>query len=904
MDYRVLGPLEVWSEGERLALPSSRHQRVLAALLLAPDTAVPVGKLVEAVWDGEPPATATKQVQNCVSALRDRLGSKSIVTEGPGYRVVVSEEDLDLLRFTNGIAAARKLEPADAVARMRKALALWRGPALDGLGAAALQPRATRLDEQRLAALEQCIDWQLALGEHREITDELVELTTQHPLRERLHAQLMSALAASGRQAEAIEVFQRLRTYLAEELGIDPSAELTRLHEKVLRGELSPRQATETVDAPPDQLDRAARELAAAVARQWSTEAELRSLNRPDPVPLTWSSTGRPVTTSSQQALSGGLTDLVAKFRQVPTRQLVVLGEPGAGKSVVAILLTLGLLKDLQPGEPVPVLFSLESWDPRREHLHRWLERRLTQDYPGLANKAAYGPDAPARLILDGRIMPILDGLDEIPPALHAAAIDALDQVASGDRPLVVTSRTEEYERATDQDGSILSRAAVVEIEPVGLQDAIDFLTARSRRGEARWQPVIDHLRRDPRGPLAQALRTPLMVDLARTAYSHPDSTPATLTEAADRTAVEDQLLDAYLPAAYEQRPEPLRHETSPAPVRYDPDQAHRWLTFLAGHLDRWRTRDLAWWRLDRALPRATRGLLLGLPSGLLFGLTGWLAGGPLVGWVYGLSFGLAGTIAHAVGPRPGPLRVEFRVRGTGRRFLARFGIGVLIGVALGLGWSLSPPLVAVLCVVFGLGVGSLVWVTTPVDANKVSSPGIVLSNDRVAAWMFMLAFTVSLGLFYGMAFAFTQEVRFVTIWDGHFDLLLAVAAGLASALLGRFMMGNVGALTYGAAGVLVGGQVFPRATSIGSAVLVGALFGLAVAVTFGLSRAWGAFVAHRAWLAVTGRMPVRLMRFLDDAHRRGVLRQVGALYQFRHARLQDRLSRTAGTGPAPGSRT
>jgi hypothetical protein len=206
--------------------------------------------------------------------------------------------------------------------------------------------------------------------------------------------------------------------------------------------------------------------------------------------------------------------------------------------------------------------------------------------------------------------------------------------------------------------------------------------------------------------------------------------------------------------------------------------------------------------------------------------------------------------------------------------------------------------------VTFGIGVGSLVWVATPIDANRVSSPESVLRDDRVAAWAFMLSFTVSLGLFDGMAFAFTQEVRFLTVWNGQFDLILAVAAGLASAFLGRYLLGNVGAVTYGIAGALVGGQVFPRATSITSAVIVGTLFGLAVALTFGLARAWGSFVAVRGWLAARGDLPPRLMRFLDDAHRRGVLRQVGALYQFRHARLQDRLSSCGGTDRGPASRT
>src|SRR5262249_29855498 len=152
--------------------------------------------------------------------------------------------------------------------------------------------------------------------------------------------------------------------------------------------------------------------------------------------------------------------------------------------------------------------------------------------------------------------------------------------------------------------------------------------------------------------------------------------------------------------------------------------------------------------------------------------------------------------------------------------------------------------------------------------------------------------FMVSLGLFDGMAFAFTRQTRFVTILDGHFDLVLALAGGLASGLLGRFLLANPGTVAYGLAGAVVGGQVFPRATSYEQAIPVGIVFGLAVGLGVCLARAWGGFAMTRLWLALRGQLPLHLMRFLDDAHRRGVLRQVGAVYQFRHARLQDRLAR------------
>jgi DNA-binding SARP family transcriptional activator len=427
MDFLVLGTLEVWRNGERVALPSLRHQRVLAALLTAPNAVVPLPKLIEALWEEDPPATATKQVRNCVLALRKRMGAPAkelIITDGPGYRLVVAEDRIDALRFRSGMIAARRLAVdglvAEAVAQARSVLRLWRGPALDGLATSILAGRAARLDEQRLVAIEKCVDWQLALGEHREVTDELTELVVEHPLRERTHGQLMTALACGGRQTDALAVFHGLRARLAEELGIDPGAGTRDLHERILRGEIerpAPLALDSTVDiagdGPPDSLggsglDRAVRDLATAMTHQWRTEAEMRSLHRPAPVRIMWSSTRRRVTAAVKPngeaggAFRGELADVVAAFRQTPSRQLVVLGEPGAGKSVLAIQLTLGLLADPEPGEPIPVLMPLASWDPHREHLHVWLARKLVEEYPGLANTAAYGRDAASRLVVEG----------------------------------------------------------------------------------------------------------------------------------------------------------------------------------------------------------------------------------------------------------------------------------------------------------------------------------------------------------------------------------------------------------------------------------------------------------------------------------------------------------------------
>jgi hypothetical protein len=156
---------------------------------------------------------------------------------------------------------------------------------------------------------------------------------------------------------------------------------------------------------------------------------------------------------------------------------------------------------------------------------------------------------------------------------------------------------------------------------------------------------------------------------------------------------------------------------------------------------------------------------------------------------------------------------------------------------------------------------------------------------------LFTLSFALSLGTFYAVADTFTKEIRFVLILGGSFSIVLALAAGLAGALLGRSFFGRTGGVAYGLATAAMGGMVFPRAGSISAGLLTGTMFGIAVGLTIFLSRAWGSFILARIWFAARGQIPLRLMKFLADAHQRAVLRQVGAVFQFRHARLQDNLA-------------
>lgn len=520
-----------------------------------------------------------------------------------------------------------------------------------------------------------------------------------------------------------------------------------------------------------ETLDAAERRLAENVRAQVRREARIRSLGRPEPISVCWSSTQRPVQATPAAILGrkahrpvrlrlhGDLTGIVAAFRQLPRRQLVVLGEPGAGKTVLAMLLVLGLLDDPRDGEPVPVLLPLSSWDPRTP-LRDWIADRIALDHRSLTREQI------TRLLDSDRIMPVLDGLDELDELLHGAAIDAVDRDL-GPMPLVVTCRSAEYETAVRSTGSFLRRAAVVELEPITAGEIADFLNEGRRDDDDRWDRVLAEIRAAPDGPLAAALSTPLMADLARTVYGRATTDPAALLHLRTSAAIEDHLLDAFVPTVY-------------ADAR--PDRARRWLSYLAGNMNRLGTRDLSWWQI--------RSPIVALPSTVIFSIGAWL--------YFGLWFPPADRIA----------------------------------------WTLFVAVCVAACTIYG----SRTWADNTERERTAIDPHGLLRRKRLngAAW----------------------------------SALTGLAFGALSLWYTR-------------------GGVIEPAHSLALALAATAALTLAA----GLSSAWGSFLICRLWLAMTGRLPLRLTRFIREAHTRGVLRQAGSVYQFRHARLQDRLG---GHPPGP----
>jgi DNA-binding SARP family transcriptional activator/tetratricopeptide (TPR) repeat protein len=278
VEFRILGDLEVWSESTRVPVGGVRERRVLAMLLLEAGRPVPVGRLVDAVWDDDPPETAVKQVRNAVSRLRVPLGAETIAGTAAGYRIALPDGALDARVFEARVARAAGLaaseELADAVEELGAALALWRGAALAGVGGAVIDAAASVWNERRLAARETFFEYELARGRHAEAVAGLMALAGEEPFREKPVGDLMLALHRCGRQSDALALFTAFRVRMADELGLDPSTELRNLHRRILNDDPD-------LAAPPRPDTSAAvpRQLPAAVPHFAGRAAELKTLD-------------------------------------------------------------------------------------------------------------------------------------------------------------------------------------------------------------------------------------------------------------------------------------------------------------------------------------------------------------------------------------------------------------------------------------------------------------------------------------------------------------------------------------------------------------------------------------------------------------------------------------------------
>ncbi len=281
----MLGPLEVRTDDSVLAdVPGARLRALLIALALEPGRVVPKATLVDWIWGEHPPSDAANALQRLVSRLRKALPDGLVEGQTGGYRLTVEPDGVDAVRFERLAGQARNDEGARQVRLLREALALWRGAAMQDVDlqdSAAFDAAVTRLEGLRLTAMEDRFDAEISLGHGAELVTELTDLVAAHPVRERLVAALMGALVATGRDSEALLVYQRTRETLADALGVDPSPELSKLHVALLRGEVGRRAENRKTNLHAELTSFVGRDADVAVVRELIAEHRLTTLIGP-----------------------------------------------------------------------------------------------------------------------------------------------------------------------------------------------------------------------------------------------------------------------------------------------------------------------------------------------------------------------------------------------------------------------------------------------------------------------------------------------------------------------------------------------------------------------------------------------------------------------------------------------
>ena len=391
MDFRILGPLEIATDDGLVEVRGIKPRALLALLLIHANEVVSAERLIEDLWEGNPPRSAMTTLQTYVSQLRKQLGLATLQTRPTGYRLTVAPDAFDAFQFerrVGAVVAAVSARPSWVVEQLQEALALWRGHALaDFAGAHWAEPEAGRLDELRLGAREDCFEARLALGEHARLVPELEALVVEQPMRERLWGQLMVALYRAGRQADALRAYARVREVLIEELGVDPGPELRALERAVLAQDPA---------------------LAAPVGRTAVAGAPglPTGLTVPIPPAIDWAAT---TTFVGRRPELARLADFTHTAHNEFPQLVVIAGEPGIGKTSLAVRAALAARDEgatvlvgrcdeqsLRPYQPFAEAFEhyvrscmLDSGAPQ-------LERMASEFAPLLPDLADELPDEPA----------------------------------------------------------------------------------------------------------------------------------------------------------------------------------------------------------------------------------------------------------------------------------------------------------------------------------------------------------------------------------------------------------------------------------------------------------------------------------------------------------------------------
>ncbi len=402
IEVRLLGPLELLVDGVAVEIPRGRMRTLVAVLALSAGQPVSLGVLLDRIWGGEPPSTGRQVVQNNIWRLRRLLGSEVVATAGDGYLLRVVPEHVDALRFTRLLDAARR--GADETYQMLgEALQLWRGEPLGGVSGGWERDQAAALTELYLAGVERRIDLDLAAGRHADVIVELQRQTAEQPLRETLWARLLMALTGCGRQAEALEAYEQVRSQLADGLGADPSTELRELHRRILRGE------------PLDELVRAA----------------------PDPTP-------------AASAGSARSSAVATKPRQLPTAVWDFVGR-GDHVAVLDAMLTEHLDRASGEGRPVVIAALHGPGGAGKTALAVHWAHQVSSRFPDgqlYLNLQGYGPQPPIppNVALGTLLRSLGTPADAIPTGL-AEATALLRSTLSGRQVLILLDNARDSEQ-------------------------------------------------------------------------------------------------------------------------------------------------------------------------------------------------------------------------------------------------------------------------------------------------------------------------------------------------------------------------------------------------------------------------------------------------------------------------